>query len=184
MEAIVQKGGGVKIHYFWYWNNAFRNPEVIKTAVPVRYDPFNLGVAYAQVQGQWVTCRASYPVLEGHTERELFIATQELRKQARRNGEHTTITSARLAALIEKAVSHEAVLAQRLCDLEEQRVLALIAEQSGFPQRFIQVLLRCQRTPRSLRQGKHHSPRSLPRWIWSAYHNWGTIANGEDEWFL
>lgn len=132
--AIVQKGGGVKIHYFWYWNNAFRNPEVIKTAVPVRYDPFNLGVAYAQVQGQWVTCRGSHPVLEGHTERELFIATQELRKQARRNGERTALTSARLAAFIEKAVSHEAVLAQRLCDLEEKQVLSLIAQQSGFPQ--------------------------------------------------
>lgn len=132
--AIVQKGSGVKIHYFSYWNNAFRNPEVIKTAVPVRYDPFNLSLAYAQVQGQWLTCRAPYAVLEGHTERELFIATQELRKQARREGARTAITSARLAAFIEKAVGHEALLAQRLCDLEGKQVQALMVSQSGFPQ--------------------------------------------------
>ena len=32
--AVVQKGSGVKMNHFYYWNNAFRNPDVIKTAVP------------------------------------------------------------------------------------------------------------------------------------------------------
>jgi putative transposase len=40
------------VNHFYYWNNAFRNPEVIKTPVPVRYEPFDLSTAYAQMQGE------------------------------------------------------------------------------------------------------------------------------------
>jgi putative transposase len=129
--AVVQQGSGVKVNHFYYWNNAFRNPEVIKTAVPVRYDPFDLSTAFAQVQGQWVTCRAPYLGLEDHTEKELLIATTELRRQARRDGSRADLSAERLATHMSKAVSHEALLRQRLRDLEQKKVLALIAGQSG-----------------------------------------------------
>ena len=129
--AVVQKGSGIKVNHFYYWNNAFRNPEVIKTAVPVRYEPFDLSTAYAQVQGQWVTCRAPYAILEGHTEKELLIATAELRRQAKRDGVRADLSSARLAAHMSKASAHEELLRQRLRDLEGKKVLALIAGQSG-----------------------------------------------------
>jgi len=132
--AVVQEGSGVKINYFYYWNNAFRNPEVIKTAVPVRYDPFDLSTAFAQVQGQWVTCRAPYLGLEDHTEKELLITTTELRRQARRDGSRADLSAERLATHMSKAVSHEALLRQRLRDLEQKKVLALIAGQSGHVQ--------------------------------------------------
>ena len=95
--AIVQKGSGVKVNHFYYWNNAFRNPEVIKTAVPVRYDPFDLSTAFAFVQSQWITCCAPYLNLEGHTEKELLIATTELRRQARRDGSRADLSAERLA---------------------------------------------------------------------------------------
>jgi putative transposase len=132
--AIVQRGSGVKVNHFYYWNNTFRNPEVIKTAVPVRYDPFDLSTAYAQVQGQWVTCRAPYLSLEGHMEKELLIATTELRRQARRDGAHTDLSSERLAAHMSKASSHEELMRQRLRDLDQKKVLAIIAGQSGHVQ--------------------------------------------------
>jgi len=132
--AVVQKGSGIKMNHFYYWNNAFRNPEVIKTAVPVRYDPFDLSTAYAQVQGQWVTCRAPYVALEGHTEKELLIATTELRRQAKRDGVHADLSSARLAAHMSKAGAHEELLRQRLRDLDQKKVLSIIASQSGHPQ--------------------------------------------------
>ncbi len=132
--AVVQAGSGVKINYFYYWNNAFRNPDVIKTAVPVRYDPFDISTAFAQVQGEWVTCRAPYLGLEDHTEKELLIATTELRRQARRDGARADLSAERLATHMSKAVSHEALLRQRLRDLEQKKVLALIAGQSGHAQ--------------------------------------------------
>lgn len=49
--ALVQKGSGIKLNHFYYWNTAFQGPEVIKTAVPVRYDPFDISTAYALVEG-------------------------------------------------------------------------------------------------------------------------------------
>jgi putative transposase len=132
--AVVQKGSGVKVNHFYYWNNAFRNPEVIKTAVPVRYDPFDLSTAFAQVQGQWVTCRAPYLSLEGHTEKELLIATTELRRQAKRSGVRADLAAERLATHMSKAASHEELLRQRLRDLDQKKVLAIIASQSGHVQ--------------------------------------------------
>src|SRR5947209_15527322 len=129
--AVVQRGSGVKVNHFYYWNNAFRNPEVIKTAVPVRYDPFDLSTAYAQVQGQWVTCRAPYAILEGHTEKELLIVTAELRRQAKRDGVRADLSSARLAAHMSKASAHEELLRQRLHDLEGKKVLAQISGQTA-----------------------------------------------------
>jgi hypothetical protein len=83
------------------------------------------------VQGQWVTCRAPYAILEGHTEKELLIATAELRRQAKRDGVRADLSSARLAAHMSKASAHEELLRQRLRDLEGKKVLALIAGQSG-----------------------------------------------------
>jgi len=132
--AVVQRGSGVKVNHFYYWNNAFRNPEVIKTAVPVRYDPFDLSTAFAQVQGQWVTCRAPYLSLEGHTEKELLIATTELRRQAKHSGVRADLAAERLATHMSKAASHEELLRQRLRDLDQKKVLAIIAEQSGHVQ--------------------------------------------------
>lgn len=59
-EARVQPGHGVKVNYLYYWNELFRRPEVEWTRVPVRYDPFDAGTAYAFVQGQWVVSRSQH----------------------------------------------------------------------------------------------------------------------------
>lgn len=59
-KAKVQQSRGVKINSIYYWSNLFRNPEVENTSVPIRYDPFNIGIAYAFVQDQWVECISQY----------------------------------------------------------------------------------------------------------------------------
>ena len=43
---IVQPGRGVKVNHIYYWCQAFRDPEVEKTAVDVKIDPFNVSIAY------------------------------------------------------------------------------------------------------------------------------------------
>ncbi len=160
--AVVQKGGGIKVNHFYYWNNAFRNPEVIKTAVPVRYEPFDLSTAYAQVQGQWVTCRAPYAILEGHTEKELLIATTELRRQAKRDGVRADLSSERLAAHMSKASAHEELLRQRLRDLEGKKVLALIAGQSGHPQTLGGVVPPPSGPPEAVKEATKLAALSMP----------------------
>jgi len=70
MAAIVP-GRGMKINHIYYWSEHFRNPAWDAQPVPVRYDPFDIGTAYAFVDRQWVECHSEYyPVLHGHSERE------------------------------------------------------------------------------------------------------------------
>ena len=47
--ARVQPGHGIKINTILYWCSAFDDPEVEHTAVPIRHDPFDAGVAYAYI---------------------------------------------------------------------------------------------------------------------------------------
>jgi len=43
--ALVHPSQGIKVHYLSYWHEVFRLPDVVRTRVPVRYDPFDLSVA-------------------------------------------------------------------------------------------------------------------------------------------
>lgn len=42
--AKIQQSRGVKINSIYYWSNLFRNREIENTSVPIRYDPFNIGI--------------------------------------------------------------------------------------------------------------------------------------------
>jgi len=126
--AKVQPGSGIKMHHFFYWHNDFRNPDVVKTSVPVRYDPFDLGVVYAYVQGQWIVCRSPYhSLLEGHTEKELLVETAEMRRRAKRDQTRAELSAARLVTFLASAQAHEELLVQRWRDLEGHQVLEIIA---------------------------------------------------------
>jgi putative transposase len=58
--AQVEPGRGVKINYVYYWSDEFRPATMEHSQVPVRYDPFDIGTAYAFVQGRWVPCISEY----------------------------------------------------------------------------------------------------------------------------
>jgi putative transposase len=123
--AKVEPGRGVKINYLYYFSKAFDAKKVQGTQVLVRYDPFNIGLAYAYVQGRWVKCLSQYHVqLSGHSERELQLASSELRKRYQNQHAEAAITAKRLADLLAKASDYETVLVQRLQDLEARDVFA------------------------------------------------------------
>jgi putative transposase len=91
----------------------------------VRYDPFDIGTAFAYVQGRWVQCRSEqYLQLRGHSERELQIASSELRRRHQNHARDAAITAKRLADLLASAQAHETILLQRLHDLEARDVFA------------------------------------------------------------
>jgi putative transposase len=124
--ATVRPGQGIKVNHIYYWHDAFRNPEVERTPVPVRYDPFDIGVAYAFVQDRWVQCLSQYfAQLHGHSEKALLLASTELRQRQQRPT--TRVTAKHLADFLAKATAHEALLLQRLHDQEARRVLEAIA---------------------------------------------------------
>lgn len=123
--AKVEPGRGVKINYLYYYSQAFSSSVVGGKQVPVRYDPFNIGLAYAYVQGRWVQCICEYYLrLRGHTEREVQLASAELRKRYQNHRGEAAITARRLADLLAEVGTHEALLLQRLHDLEGRSVFA------------------------------------------------------------
>ncbi len=125
--AKVQLTSGVKIKNISYWAKAFANPEVQNSQVPVRYDPFDASTAYAYVVGRWVRCISDYrDDFKGRSERELQLASQELRQRNRRHGQQFNITQKQLALFLRSADAKEVLLMQQLHDSEVKSVLATI----------------------------------------------------------
>jgi hypothetical protein len=117
----------VKINHIYYWHNSFRHPTVEKTIVSVRYDPYDAGVAYAYVKGQWVSCISQYySSFHGRSEREIFLATEELRQQYKQHSQKFTITAKALANFLDEAQTQESLLLQRLKDTEAKEILSTI----------------------------------------------------------
>lgn len=125
--AKVQPGRGVKINNLYYWSDVFRRPGVEGTRVSVRYDPFNIGIAFAYVRGEWIECHSEYyATFRNRSEREIMLATAELRRRNTRHYRQFNITASRLAGFLESVESEEALLRQRIADRELRGVLRLI----------------------------------------------------------
>src|SRR5262249_40617011 len=96
-KARVVPGRGVKANYIFYWSSAFRDPAVEQTLVPVRYDPYNAGIAFAYAGKRWVECLSEhYASLRGRSERELMIASAELRKRGQTHARQSALTARKL----------------------------------------------------------------------------------------
>jgi putative transposase len=125
--AKVMPGMGLKINSIYYWADAFRHPEVENTQVPLRFDPFDAGTAFAFVQGRWVRCVSEhYALLMGHSQRELMLATAELRRRHQRHAQQLAVTARKLADFLVSVEAEEVLLEQRLRDAEARDVWAQI----------------------------------------------------------
>lgn len=121
--AKVIPNNGVKIHNIYYWHNSFRSPEIEKTSVCVRYDPYDMGIAYAYVKNQWVTCISQhYSSLTGHSEKEIAIASEELRKLKSSANKQFSVTASSLAEFLNKSEQQEVILLQRMQDIEAKEI--------------------------------------------------------------
>jgi transposase InsO family protein len=122
--ATVYPGRGIKINHVYYWSDMFRDPELERRTVPVRYDPFDAGTAYAFCRNQWVECHSEYyTVLRGRSEREIIMATEEIHKRHRlHSSQRLNINARMLAVFLGSVEAQEALLVQRTCDLESAAV--------------------------------------------------------------
>jgi hypothetical protein len=72
----------VKVNQIYCWSDRFRNPAVEGTCVAVRYDPFDVGAAYAFVERQWVRCYSEHHLIfQGRSEKAILLASHELRRR-------------------------------------------------------------------------------------------------------
>src|SRR6266487_4473711 len=133
-KGKIQRGKGIKLFGHYYQNEVFSERELAGQSVPIRYDPFDIGILYAFVLGQWIPCKSQfYAQLSGRSERELAIITAELRKTAQGDPESRGLSAARLAAFLEKAEGHQAVLLQRMKDLESHPILDALSGEPRAP---------------------------------------------------
>jgi transposase InsO family protein len=118
--AKVVPGRGVIINCVRYWAEAFRDPNVENQDVPVRYDPFDIGTAYAFVKNSWTECHSEhYVALQGRSEKEIMLASKEVRRRSQLHSrERFTLTARKLADFLESAEAKEKCLLQRLRDRE------------------------------------------------------------------
>ncbi len=125
-SAKVQPNIGVKINYIYYWADAFRNAKIENRPVAVRYDPFDIGLVYASVNGRWVQCVSEYyAIFKGRSERELLLATAELRQRHKQHNRKFTLNARRLAKFLDSLEAEELLLQQRLRDAASQAVRGL-----------------------------------------------------------
>ena len=127
--AKVTSSRGVKINHVYYWCEAFRDPEIQCQAVPVRYDPFDAGTAYAFVRKQWLQCHSEYyAILKDRSQREVMLATNELHQRSRNHSAAFTVTARRLAEFLQSVEAEESLLIQRLSDLEGKTIRVALTD--------------------------------------------------------
>jgi putative transposase len=115
----ITPGRGVKINHIYYWSSRFQDPALENQQVSLRYDPFDLGTAFAFVQGQWVNCHSQYhAVFHGHSEKELMLASKELHRRQKHHSQSVGITARKLADFLQTVENDEVLLTQRLRDRE------------------------------------------------------------------
>ncbi|WP_121663467.1 TnsA endonuclease N-terminal domain-containing protein [Metabacillus litoralis] len=123
--AKVQINEGVKIRNTYYWTDRFRNPKFQLKEVKIKYDPFDVGIAYAYLDNQWVEMYSEYySVLKGRTEKEIKLITSEIRKQDKLLGVNKAMTSTRLIEFIDRAEKNEVIELQRLKDEALKKIIA------------------------------------------------------------
>ncbi|WDQ32191.1 TnsA endonuclease N-terminal domain-containing protein [Paenibacillus marchantiae] len=111
--AKVHPGRGFKNNYLHYWSESFRNPEVEGKQIPVRYDPYNIGVAYAYVGKRWVMCMSDYySVFNGKTEKQIKIASKELLQKNRNHSRRFQLEAKKIAEFLIDCDSDELLLQQ------------------------------------------------------------------------
>lgn len=131
--ARVLPGRGVKIHNIYYWSETFRDPLVEQTQVPVRYDPYNVGIAYAFIRKQWARCISEYyPIFQGRSEQELSLAAAELHQRQQKTAQESSITARRLANFLRSLEAEELLLTQRSRDTAVKQSLDVIDNQDAF----------------------------------------------------
>ncbi|WJH37382.1 DDE-type integrase/transposase/recombinase [Paenibacillus sp. CC-CFT747] len=117
--AMVHPVNGVKMNNFYYNNTQLKNAKLARKQVPVRYDPFDMGVAYVYAHNRWVKCFSQYySTLKGRTEKEIEMITTEIKARNKQNHKHFTVNAKMVARFIQEAEADHSVSVQRQKDLE------------------------------------------------------------------
>lgn len=108
-HAKVIRSRGIKINNFYYWHELLHSATGLD--VPVRYDPFDIGTAYAFVKNKWQRCTSQYYArLQGRSEKEIAMITQEIIRRRSNHNKKLVINAQKVAAFIAETQDVESEL--------------------------------------------------------------------------
>lgn len=119
---------GVKINGIYYQHDDFKRASLHGKRVHVRYEPWDISIAYAYVDGFWLRCISQHPKVFQHmSEKMLMLLTARLKQQAKQHGRDVEeITAAKLAAFYETLRHDEQILTQEARDCESRNALRVV----------------------------------------------------------
>ena len=111
-DALVQPTG-IKIKSRWFDAPVLHQPGILKTRVPARYDPWNLGLAHVFVNNRWHQVHSKhYATFSKLTERAIRFATEALRLIASKRGQKAVVNAENLARFMMTNEGQEALARQ------------------------------------------------------------------------
>ena len=124
----IHPSRGITANGLHYWHESMRSTHVAGQTVAVRYEPYDMGVLYAYIGGQWIECIAdAYGSVHGRSEREWNLILDEWREQQRQHaGKRISLNGPLLAQFLHKLEQDEALLLQQQHDFEEHPLRAPI----------------------------------------------------------
>ncbi|MCC6415624.1 MAG: DDE-type integrase/transposase/recombinase [Opitutaceae bacterium] len=112
--AKVHSQKGIHLNYLDYWCDNFVSPRIHGTKVSVLYDPDNISIAYAFVDGKWRECRCrnAYLFLQSSVS-SIKAAADELRKRKSNHAKSRKPTARQIAVFMKENAEREDILLER-----------------------------------------------------------------------
>lgn len=120
--AKIHASRGITVNGLQYWNERMHAADIAGHSVPVRFEPYDMGVVFAFIDGQWLECIAdNYAQVHGRSEKEWDLILEEWREHQRQHSQkRQTLNGPLLAQFLQQVEQEEKVALQHQRDYEEQ----------------------------------------------------------------
>jgi putative transposase len=121
-KAKIYRGRGITVNGLQYWHERMQASDIAGQTVPVRFEPYDMGVTYAYIDGQWIECIAdAYAQVHGRSEKEWNLILDEWREHQRQHAhKRVTLNGPLLAHFLQQVEQEETFSLQHQREYEEQ----------------------------------------------------------------
>jgi putative transposase len=120
--AKIYRGCGITVNGLQYWHERMMASDVAGQIVPVRFEPYDMGVVYAYIDGQWLECIAdAYAQVHERSEKEWNLILDEWREHQRQHArKRVTLNGPLLAQFLHQVEQEETFERVHEREYEEQ----------------------------------------------------------------
>ncbi len=121
-KAKIYRGRGITVNGLQYWHERMQASDIAGQTVPVRFEPYDMGVTYAYIDSQWIECIAdAYAQVHGRSEKEWNLILDEWREHQRQHAhKRVTLNGPLLAHFLQQVEQEETFSLQHQREYEEQ----------------------------------------------------------------